>query len=308
MPVIGVVMKVCRVCSEEKELESMKKAKREKDGRANICKACHVQQTLEHRRTKHLKSSSDKKCRRCGLTKSIDRFSPYSHNKNVIRNICRDCYNQERRDAVSKLNIENYYKDAEKNTYSLKSCKEHGKLSYENIGLEIHMEHSPVVVIMRCLLCDKENKQRKYNADNFISNTINSIITCNRCNIDKNIFDFYASELKRTTPTCRECLIFRSKKYYKKSMLKSKYNISLDEYEKMLRDQNFLCKICKQSETHRYKRTGEVTDLSVDHDHATNEVRGLLCRNCNLVIGNSQDRPDILREAALYLEAYEKTT
>lgn len=41
---------------------------------------------------------------------------------------------------------------------------------------------------------------------------------------------------------------------------------------------------------------------NVDHDHATNSVRGLLCKICNLVLGNVNDSPQTLRNLATYLE------
>jgi hypothetical protein len=42
--------------------------------------------------------------------------------------------------------------------------------------------------------------------------------------------------------------------------------------------------------------------LHVDHDHTTHEVRGLLCMQCNNGIGLLQESPELLRDAADYLE------
>lgn len=42
--------------------------------------------------------------------------------------------------------------------------------------------------------------------------------------------------------------------------------------------------------------------LFIDHDHNTNEVRGLLCHGCNAAIGLMVDNPARLRAAAEYLE------
>lgn len=42
--------------------------------------------------------------------------------------------------------------------------------------------------------------------------------------------------------------------------------------------------------------------LNIDHDHATGKVRGVLCRECNLSLGNLDDSPQRLRLLAEYLE------
>jgi hypothetical protein len=54
------------------------------------------------------------------------------------------------------------------------------------------------------------------------------------------------------------------------------------------------CQVCGSSGSNRR--------LSVDHDHTSGKVRGLLCASCNFAIGNMGDDPDKLRAAANYLE------
>lgn len=59
--------------------------------------------------------------------------------------------------------------------------------------------------------------------------------------------------------------------------LKRRYGITLDEYSRMLAEQNGVCKICQ---------TEKQKALHVDHDHATGRVRGLLCASCNSILGH----------------------
>jgi hypothetical protein len=48
---------------------------------------------------------------------------------------------------------------------------------------------------------------------------------------------------------------------------------------------------------------GRATAWLLDHNHKTGMVRGLLCSNCNLGIGNFKDFPMLLHQALVYLEA-----
>ena len=55
------------------------------------------------------------------------------------------------------------------------------------------------------------------------------------------------------------------------------YGLSLAQFTNMLEFQSGSCAICKVKQGERL--------LCVDHDHATNKIRGLLCSRCNLLVG-----------------------
>jgi hypothetical protein len=82
--------------------------------------------------------------------------------------------------------------------------------------------------------------------------------------------------------------------------LKHKYGITLADFNRMVAERNGRCDVC-----HRKPKGGKRTGLHVDHDHATGEVRGLLCGPCNRAIGLLGDSPEVLRKALAYLERRE---
>lgn len=104
----------------------------------------------------------------------------------------------------------------------------------------------------------------------------------------------------------RRCKTCRSEQYYrsvqrdpymaKRKHLRNAFGLSLDAYNNMYSAQNGLCLGC-----YRHQSTLK-RGLVVDHCHRTGKVRGLLCGNCNLGIGNLQDNPSVLRRLADYLE------
>lgn len=76
--------------------------------------------------------------------------------------------------------------------------------------------------------------------------------------------------------------------------LKRKFGISLEDYDRLLADQDGGCAICGNPPRHDIS-------LHVDHDHATGRTRGLLCFRCNNALGDFADDPDMLIRGASYL-------
>lgn len=76
--------------------------------------------------------------------------------------------------------------------------------------------------------------------------------------------------------------------------LRRKYGISKHDFDIILANQGGCCAICGVK---KYCGNGWV----VDHDHVNGRVRGILCSNCNSVLGFSKDSPRILNKAIEYL-------
>jgi hypothetical protein len=92
---------------------------------------------------------------------------------------------------------------------------------------------------------------------------------------------------------------------YRIAKLKSMFGITLDQYNEMLNSQNGVCKICGKPSTKKQRRGKNCEEtpecLSVDHDHITGKIRGLLCYKCNTGIGKFDDDPIMLQKAADYI-------
>jgi hypothetical protein len=72
------------------------------------------------------------------------------------------------------------------------------------------------------------------------------------------------------------------------------YGLSVNDFDTLMESQNNCCAICKKTCI-----TGR--SLSIDHDHNTNKVRGLLCIKCNQGLGFFNDSIDLLQGAMIYL-------
>lgn len=73
-----------------------------------------------------------------------------------------------------------------------------------------------------------------------------------------------------------------------------KHKITLCQYDFMLQTQNNKCVICGEEFT-------PDNPPQIDHEHESGFVRGLLCRNCNLMLGHVKDSPLALLKAAKYV-------
>ncbi len=82
-----------------------------------------------------------------------------------------------------------------------------------------------------------------------------------------------------------------NKSYSRNQKLKYKYGITEEKYNSLYETCKGRCNICDVW----------CKVLSVDHNHETGEVRGLLCNKCNIGLGMFKDNSDIIEKAKRYL-------
>lgn len=136
---------------------------------------------------------------------------------------------------------------------------------------------------------------------------------CNKCGADKPISEYFADAgiSDGHATICKQCKTEKSlewretnrerynlgmREYRKKHSTKmrlQRYDLTEEQYTKMLEQQDHKCKICQCHP--KGKRP-----LAVDHHHDTGTVRGLLCYGCNRAIA-ILDKPELLKKAMIYL-------
>lgn len=106
---------------------------------------------------------------------------------------------------------------------------------------------------------------------------------------------------KNPEPSRRACKRWRDKKrpeekreYHRVRHLKFMWGMAPEQWDELFLAQGEACAICR---TKARPTTGWV----VDHCHATDLMRGILCPKCNFMLGNARDNPTILSAGVEYL-------
>jgi hypothetical protein len=136
---------------------------------------------------------------------------------------------------------------------------------------------------------------------------------CSRCKESKDETEFHLDAQRRggRYSRCKACISEQNKARYKDNKeyyrqwhkrnkdksfeyrLKYNYGMGIEEYTRLSTEQGGKCAICEVA-----------TNLVVDHCHATNKIRGLLCLDCNLMLGRAKDNPDTLQRGIEYLASF----
>lgn len=142
---------------------------------------------------------------------------------------------------------------------------------------------------------------------------------CRYCGIAKPATDYYTGE--RACKPCKNQRAQMHKKlrkatnptrytaqqstYNRRNALK-RYGMTIEQFEALKQLQDHKCAICggTQQSIGFMRRVGP-KELCVDHNHTTQQNRGLLCTYCNAAIGLLQDDPTVAERAVAYLKSWQ---
>lgn len=145
----------------------------------------------------------------------------------------------------------------------------------------------------RCKQCNKELLNKNSNA-----------IWCNENCRSKfrwnNVQGYKDHCLQRSKISYQKNKQRYKEKYQQRQKRLIRYDLSHEDFLKLLASQEYKCSICLREEKSLSIR------LSIDHDHKTNKVRGLLCNRCNSMLGLAQDSEKILYKAIQYLRKHKQ--
>ena len=96
-------------------------------------------------------------------------------------------------------------------------------------------------------------------------------------------------------PECKNKKLASDRAYHKNFKKYHRRGITKEQYLLMSEQQGGVCAICK-------KLPPDGHELAIDHNHLTNQVRGLLCKQCNRGIGMLGDSINTVENALNYLK------
>jgi hypothetical protein len=116
---------------------------------------------------------------------------------------------------------------------------------------------------------------------------------CTKCRTVKVKDEFYKSKSNKDglQSYCKPCNLLNNRNILREK----KYGVCPTQWEIMMKRCGGKCELCGNE-----NKGGDA--LCIDHNHETNEVRGLLCHNCNRGLGFLKDSAELVKKAATYLE------
>ena len=103
-----------------------------------------------------------------------------------------------------------------------------------------------------------------------------------------------APQVWKGNPWCREC----NRKANYERHAKTRYGLTRTQIDEMRENVGYRCEICEREEKTLTRQ------LHIDHCHESGKIRGMLCVNCNVALGNAKDSIEILELMIRYLRKH----
>ena len=96
----------------------------------------------------------------------------------------------------------------------------------------------------------------------------------------------------------------RTKEGRRAEGLRQKYGLTIGQVLEMAEAQGNECPLCKRHFPSENILARSTNQFVIDHDHATEQVRGLLCRACNALLGRFGDSVERIEEFLSRVRSY----
>ena len=147
--------------------------------------------------------------------------------------------------------------------------------------------------VRHCRTCRKETMRKRREGTQVGQANARKTACAQGHPYDEHNTGYYTKPNGKTRRVCRQCN--KNNAYVQRI---KRYGITVEQYGQMLTEQNTRCPLCS-SEFDR--------EPHIDHCHSSGKVRGLLCFNCNTMLGSAKDNVETLRKAISYLESFTET-
>lgn len=232
-----------------------------------------------------------KQCSKCKQSKNFEQFYKSSSSKDGHSGYCKECYNEyqrKKRGSRREYNKREFISETHKQCTQCREIKTFDKFA-KNSG-----NSSGTHSWCKQCMSDKVLENRGGRVFKILEKTD----THKQCRLCEEMFDINEFSKRKNgyrTSYCKKCIAYLGHQNNIK-----RFSISTDEYVNMLKNQNFLCAICKKEDSKR---------LSIDHDHSCCNgsyscgrcIRGLICFRCNTALGMVSDDTAILKSMIEYL-------
>lgn len=132
--------------------------------------------------------------------------------------------------------------------------------------------------------------------------TEKGLLRCRLCQYEKNR-SWQKRNPEKQKQYKRQTYLRHCERYTEEAILRQR-KITKEEYLALIEKQDNKCAICFLEESVIMRKDRSVSPLSIDHDHISGKLRGLLCARCNRGLGSFKESEERLINAINYLRLH----